>query len=106
MVHDIALHIAASQPKYVTYQDIPDDHLAKEKDLIIQELTNEGKSLEMREKIAEGKIKKWYGDVCLLDQPFVKNPDQTVGEYIKQHIAKLGENIVVRRFERIELGQI
>ncbi|HEX9679303.1 MAG TPA: translation elongation factor Ts [Candidatus Saccharimonadales bacterium] len=102
--HDVAMHIAASSPRFVTRHDIPKKELNKEQDLIKQQLANEGKPKAMIDKIAAGKLKKWYAEVCLVDQPFIKNPDETVGDLVKQHIAKLGENIVVRRFGRIELG--
>lgn len=105
-VHDIAMHIAASAPRYLSSDTAVEADVAKEKDLIKQELANEGKPADMVEKIAEGKINKWYSEVCLLQQSFIKNPDQTVADYVKEHIAKLGENIVIRRFERVELGQI
>lgn len=105
-VHDIAMHIAASAPRYLSSDTVDEADVAKEKDLIKQELANEGKPADMVEKISEGKIGKWYSEVCLLQQPFIKNPDQTVADYVKEHIAKLGENIVIRRFERVELGQL
>jgi elongation factor Ts len=105
-VHNIALHIAASAPQYVAQEDVPKEAIEKEKALILEELKSTGKSAEMLEKIAEGKMAKYYDQVCLLNQPYIKNPDQTVGDYVKEAIAKLGENIVVRRFERIALGQV
>jgi elongation factor Ts len=105
-VHNIALHIAASAPLYVKPEDVPQDVLGKEKALVMEELANSGKPKEMLEKIAEGKMAKYYDQVCLLNQPYIKNPDQTVGDYVKEAIAKLGENIVVRRFSRIALGEV
>lgn len=105
LIHDVAMHVAASNPKYVSREDIPTTDLDKELDLVKQELANKGKPANMVEKIADGKIKKWYSEVCLLEQPYIKNPDQNVGDYVKEVIAKLGENIVVRRFSRIELGE-
>jgi elongation factor Ts len=105
-VHNITLHIAASAPLYVAPEDVPKEALAKEKALVIEELASSGKPKEMLDKIAEGKMAKYYDQVCLLNQPYIKNPDQTVGDYVKEAIAKLGENIVVRRFERIALGEV
>lgn len=104
-VHNIALHIAASAPLYIAAEDVPKEALAKEKALVLKELKSSGKPKAMLEKIAEGKMAKYYDQVCLLNQPYIKNPDQTVGDYVKEAIAKLGENIVVRRFERIALGE-
>lgn len=105
LVHDIALHVAASNPRYTSVEDVPKADLDKERKLIEQELSTSGKPKDMIAKIAEGKISKWYQEVCLLDQPFIKNPEQTVGDLVKSYIARLGENIVVRRFARIELGE-
>ena len=105
-VHDIALHVAASAPQYVSSDDIPAEAIKKEKDLIMEELKGTGKPKDMLEKIAEGKMGKYYDQVCLLNQPFIKNPDQTVGDLLKESMAKLGENIVIRRFERVALGEI
>ena len=105
MVHDIALHIAASAPRYVRPEDVPEDVVSKEKALIMAELKESGKPENMLEKIAEGKLKKFFDEICLLNQSFVKNPDQTVEDFVKEHNAKLGENIVVRRFARLSLGE-
>lgn len=103
-VHNVAMHIAASNPTFVSVDDIDEAVQAKELDLIKEELKNDNKPAEMIEKISDGKLKKWQSEVCLLDQAYIKNPDETVGEYLKTMIAKLGENIVVRKFSRIELG--
>lgn len=105
-VHDVAMHVAASNPTFVAIEDVDKKTLDKEKDLIRQELKESGKPDKMIDQITEGKIKKYYTEVCLLEQPYIKNPDQTVGEYLKEVIAKLGENIVVRRFSRLELGEV
>jgi elongation factor Ts len=103
-VHDVALHIAAASPRYVKPEDVPADVVAKEKELILEELKTSGKPAEMLDKIAEGKLGKFYDEICLLRQAYVKNPDVTVGDFLKENIAKLGENLVIRRFSRIELG--
>jgi len=104
LANDIALHIAASSPKYLTIADIPEAEVSKEKELTEAELKEQGKPAEMIGKITEGKLNKWYTEVVLLQQPFVKNPDLTVEELVKEAIAKLGENIAVSQFSRIELG--
>lgn len=104
LANDIALHIAASSPKYLSVSDIPQADIDKEKELTIAELKEQGKPDEMVEKITEGKLKKWYTEVVLLEQPFIKNPDQSVEGLVKEGIAKLGENIAIGQFSRIELG--
>lgn len=102
--HDIALHIAASSPQFIAPEDVTEDVLNKEKDLVKKELEESGKPADMIDKISQGKMAKFVDEICLNNQPFVKNPDQTVGEYTKEIIAKLGENIVIRQMSRIELG--
>lgn len=105
VVHDIAMHIAASNPKYLDKDSIPKAELETETKLIKQELKAEGKPADMLDKIAEGKLEKWYSEVVLMNQPYIKDPDLTIEDYVKQAIARLGENIVVRKFSRIELGE-
>lgn len=105
LVHDIAMHVAASAPSYVSRQDVPQADLDKETKLIRDELKNQGKGGDTADKILAGKLDKWYAEVTLLEQPFIKDPELTVGDLVKQVIARLGENIVVRRFTRIELGE-
>lgn len=106
MVKDVCLHIAASAPLYVAVEDIPPaerEAVAKEfKDKVIAE----GRPADKADMIVEGMIKKHFAERCLLDQPFIKNPDQTVGDFVKENIAKLGENLVVRRFSRLQLGEV
>ena len=104
LANDLALHIAASDPKYLTVDDIPSPDKDKEMRLISAELKEQGKSSDMIAKISEGKIKKWHNEVVLMEQAFVKNPDISIDVLIKEAIAKLGENIVLRQFRRIELG--
>ena len=106
LVKDLAMHIAASDPQYVESSEIPNevrDKVAKE---FSEKLATEGKPAEMITKIVDGQIAKYFAERCLLDQPFIKNPDQSVGDYVKEHNARLGENIVVRRFARIALGEV
>jgi elongation factor Ts len=106
LVKDIAMHIAAANPQYVNADEIP----AEDKDKITEEFTekakSEGKPADMIEKIVGGQVQKYFAERCLLDQPYIKNPDQTVGDYVRDHNARLGENIVVRRFARIALGEV
>ncbi|MCA9326929.1 elongation factor Ts [Candidatus Saccharibacteria bacterium] len=106
LVKDVAMHVAASAPQYVQAEDIPAaEREAKKQELLASDALK-GKPAEMAEKIVEGQLNKYFAERCLLDQPFIKNPDQSVGEYVKEHNAKLGENIVVRQFSRIELGSM
>ena len=106
LVKDIAMHIAASAPEYISASEVPDTERNKVMSEIVDKIKSEGKPENILEEITYGMAKKHFGERCLLDQPFVKNPDQTVGDYIKVHIAKLGENIIVRRFNRLALGEI
>lgn len=106
LVKDLTMQIAASAPQYVSQEDIP----AADREAVAAEFTEkvkaEGKPENMVPQIVEGMLKKHFGERCLMDQPFIKNPDQTVGDYVKEHIARLGENIVVRRFSRMALGEV
>jgi len=105
-VKDIAMHIAAAAPVYVSSEEIP----AEERERVTAEFTEkvkgEGKPENMVPQIVEGMVKKYFAEKCLMDQPYIKNPDQTVGAYIKENIAQLGENLVVRRFARMALGEV
>jgi elongation factor Ts len=105
-VKDIAMHIAATSPQYVSVDEVPAEEQDRVKAELSEKAKNEGKPTDMIDKIVDGQLKKHFAERCLLDQPFVKNPDQTVGAYVKEHIARLGENIVVRRFARLALGEI
>lgn len=105
LVKDIAMHIAASSPEYVSIDDVPAGVQKEIKAEFTDKVKSEGKPANMQKQIVEGMIKKHFSERCLIDQPFVKNPDQSVGDYVKEHIAKLGENIVVRRFSRMALGE-
>jgi len=106
LVKDIAMHIAASSPEFVSTEDIPADVQEAKKAEFADKAKSEGKPENMIDNIVDGMLKKHFAERCLMDQPFVKNPDQAVGDYVKEHIAKLGENIVVRRFNRIALGEV
>jgi len=104
MVHNIALHIAAAAPMYVLKEDVPDEILEKEKELYKKQALNEGKPDNILDKIAEGKINKFYEENCLMEQVFIKDNDKKISDLVKENIAKLGENIVIKRFERYVLG--
>ena len=104
-VHDIAMHIAAMTPQYINHEDIPEEIRNKERDLLLAKGKEEGKDPNWLDKIVEGQLKKWVADICLLDQSFVKDPKKTVRDRLNETIAKMGENIVIRRFHRWELGQ-
>lgn len=106
LVKDLTMHIAASSPEYVSVDDVPTENKEKVQQEFSEKAKADGKPKEMIEKIVEGMVEKHFAERCLLDQPFIKNPDITVGEFVKEHNAKLGENIVVRRFERMQLGEI
>lgn len=103
-VHDLAIHIAASKPAYLNREAVPAPEREKEEKLFEQEVVASGKPAEHATKIVEGKMQKYYAGVCLMEQPFVKDPDRSIETMLKELIGKLGENIVIRRFERMELG--
>ncbi len=98
LAHDLAMHVAASNPLYLSSEDVPEEVLAKEKEIWAEEF--HGKPQAALEKILQGKLQKYFSDVCLLSQPFIKDEDITVEERIKHAVAKLGENIKVRKFVR------
>ena len=104
LAHDIALHVSATAPEYISSDDVPADVREAKSKEFTEKVVAEGKPAEIAGKIVEGQLAKYFAEKTLLDQPFVKNPDQTVEQLIKEHIAKLGENIVVRQIRRIELG--
>lgn len=106
LVKDVAMHIAASNPQYVSVEDIPANDRDAKKVEFTDKAKADGKPEKMIAGIVEGMLKKHFAELCLLNQPFVKNPDQSVDTYVKEYIAKLGENIVVRRINRIALGDI
>lgn len=106
LVKDVAMHVAAAAPLYVSADDIPAaDRDAKKKEFT-EKAKAEGKPEAMLANIVEGMLKKYFAELCLLDQPYIKNPDQTVGALVKEANARLGENVVVRRFQRLVLGEI
>lgn len=105
MVKNIAMHIAASDPIAVDKENVPEDILEGEKKIITEQAKESGKPENVIGKIVEGRLNKFYEESCLLEQPYVKDPDVSVKEYIDSVIGKLGENIVVRRFIRFKLGE-
>ena len=103
LVKDINMHIAMASPAYINVEDVPSEFIEREKEIFAAQVTN--KPPQVIEKIVEGKIKKKYSEICLQEQPFVKDSDVTIGELLKSKIAELGENIVIRRFVRYQLGE-
>jgi len=104
LARDLAMHVVAANPSYVSREEIPAEVVEKEKSIFLEQEENSGKPAEIVEKIISGKIDKWIGERCLLEQQFVKNPELTIEALIKESIAGLGENIRVSRLERLEIG--
>lgn len=105
LVKDIAMHIAAANPKYVTEAEVPTAELEAEKEILKVQALNEGKPANIVERMIEGRIKKYYEDVCLLNQPFVKDSSKTIKDILTEATLKIGEKISIRRFVRYELGE-
>lgn len=105
LVAEIGLHIAAAAPKYLHREEVAVDEIEKEKDVYRVQLQNEGKPAEMIEKILEGKMSKYYGEVCLLEQKFIKDEEKTIEQLLSEKTAEIGEKITIRRFARFELGE-
>lgn len=105
LVKNLSMHIAASNPKYVIADEVPADEVAKEKEILTAQALNEGKPAAVVEKMIEGRIKKFYKEICLLEQDYVKDPDKTVKEIVNDAILTIGEKISVRRFVRFEMGE-
>jgi elongation factor Ts len=106
LVHDIAMHIAAADPRYIRQEDVPPEVLEKEREIQRARAIFEGKPEKVADRVVEGRMVKYYEEVCLLEQPFVKEASLTVGQLIKTKIAKLGENITVSRFTRYKVGDV
>ena len=104
LLKDIAMHIAATDPRYVRREDVTEEDLAREKDVYRAQTAAMGKPANVVEKIVEGKMTKFYEEVCLLEQPFIKEQSQTIRDLIAQKVGKLGENITVKRFARFKVG--
>jgi len=105
LAHDLAMHIAATDPRFIKAEDVPEEYIAKEKEIYAEQAKREGKPEKIIDKIVDGKVKKHLQEVCLLDQVFVKDSEKTINDLIKEKIAKIGENIVVRRFARFRVGE-
>jgi elongation factor Ts len=106
LVHDVAMHIAAADPKYLRREDVPAEVLEKEREIARDRARNEGKPDKVLDRIVEGRIAKYYEEVCLLDQPFVKEATVTIEQLVKAKIAKLGENMSIARFVRFKVGDV
>lgn len=104
-VKDVAMQIAAMNPQYVRREEVPAEELEKEKEILRNQALQEGKPEHIVDKMVEGRLGKFYERVCLLEQPFIKDGDKTIDELVKEKIAKIGENISIRRFVRYELGE-
>jgi elongation factor Ts len=105
LIRDIAMHIAAAEPRFVRREEVTDEVLEREKEIFRDQATASGKPANVVEKIVQGKMEKYFSEYVLLEQPFVKDSDKTVGQLITERIAKIGENIQVRRFVRFKLGE-
>jgi len=106
LVHDVAMHIAAADPAYIRKEEVPENILDKEKEIARDRAKADGKPDKVLDRIVEGRISKFYEEVCLLEQPFVKEATLTVGQLVKTKIAKLKENIVITRFIRFKVGDV
>jgi len=105
LVRDIALQVAAAKPEFVRREEVPSEDLEKEKEILRAQALNEGKPAKIVDKMVEGRIEKYYKEMCLLEQPFIKDTNMTVQQLVTEKIAKIGENINIRRFARFELGE-
>lgn len=104
-VKDIAMQIAASNPQYISREDVPDGIVSHEKEILKSQTIAEGKPEKVADKIVEGRLEKFYSEVCLIDQPFIKDPNKSINDLLGEFCAKIGENIVIRRFTRYQLGE-
>lgn len=105
LVHDLAMQVVAFQPEYVSVEDVPPEVVECTKAAYREEAAGQGKPERVLDRIVEGRLRKFYEQACLLEQPFIKDEDKTVGELVTEMIARLGENIVIRRFTRLEVGE-
>ena len=106
LVKDLTMHIAASAPLYVSADEVPEEDKAKIREEFAEKAKSEGKPADMVDKIVEGQIQKYFAERCLMEQPYVKNPDITVADHVKENAARMNENVVVRRFSRLALGEL
>jgi elongation factor Ts len=105
LVRDIAMHIAAADPRFVRREEVTEDVLAREREIYRERTLAEGKPEKVVDKIVEGRMEKFFSEAVLLEQPFIKDPDKTVGDLVAEKVGKIGENIQVRRFSRFKLGE-
>jgi elongation factor Ts len=105
LVKDLAMQIAAASPRYLRREDVPQEAIEAERSIYRAQVAGSGKPANVVDKIVDGKLEKFFGDICLLEQPFIKEPQHTVSQLVTDAIAQLGENIVVRRFARFQLGE-
>lgn len=103
LCNDIAMHVCALDPQYLSREEVPSEVLEKEREIYAAEMAGQGKPQEVIGKIVEGKLNKWYSEVVLLDQPFIKDEDKTIEMYLKEKIASLGENMMIKRFSRFTI---
>ncbi len=104
LVRDLAMHVAASNPLYVSRDQVPEEVVYKEREIFLSQAREEGKPEKVLDRILEGRMEKYFEEVCLVDQPYIRDTDRTVQEHIVEAVAQLGENIVVRRFARFHVG--
>lgn len=104
-VRDIAMHIAASNPLYLTKEEVPEETITKEREILRAQALNEGKPEKIVERMVEGRIEKYYKEVCLLEQPFVKDTDKSIKDIVSERVSLIGEKIDIRRFTRYEMGE-
>ncbi len=105
LLKDVAMQVAAANPRYVRSEEVPQEELEREREIYRRQALDSGKPEKVVVKIVEGKMDRFYSEVCLLEQPFIKDPDRKVGELIQEAIAKLNENVQVRRFARYHIGE-
>ena len=104
-VREVAMHIAASSPTYIARDEVPEQLVTKEREILVAQLQSEGKPEQAHAKIIEGRLGKFFASLCLLEQPFVREPSKTVEQVLTELVAKIGEKVAVRRFERFQLGE-
>ena len=104
LIADLAMHVVAARPEYVSREEVPEEVIASEKAIFMEQAANSGKPEHILEQIVDGQVNKWLSEICLMEQPFVKDPDVTIENMVTDQIATLGENIKVNRFARMEIG--
>jgi len=104
-VRDIAMHVAATDPQYLSKEDVPEKDVAREKEILRAQALSEGKPEKIVDRMVEGRLEKYFKEICLLEQAFVKDPDKTIRDIVNEQISRVGENIRIRRFVRYEMGE-